>query len=75
NILTNPLCVLAPLLSARLATASQAHAGGGCLGLSGVLESQADDVIAAYAPFLKLHVAATLDGWVLLEGQRQRQAP
>jgi ribosomal protein L11 methyltransferase len=42
NILTNPLKMLAPLLAARVAP-------GGKLALSGVLEAQAGDVIAAYA--------------------------
>jgi ribosomal protein L11 methyltransferase len=62
NILTNPLCVLAPLLAARVAP-------GGSLALSGVLESQAQQVIAAYAPFIALSVKATREGWVLLTGQ------
>jgi ribosomal protein L11 methyltransferase len=62
NILTNPLCVLAPLLAARVAPE-------GYLALSGVLESQAQQVIAAYAPFIALSVAATREGWVLLTGQ------
>ena len=61
NILTNPLCVLAPLLASRLAP-------GGRIALSGVLESQAQQVIAVYAPFVALHVGATLDGWCRLEG-------
>jgi ribosomal protein L11 methyltransferase len=64
NILTNPLCVLAPLLAARVAP-------GGHIVLSGVLASQADEVIAAYAPYLSLHVGATHDGWVRLEGMRK----
>ncbi|MBI1906434.1 MAG: 50S ribosomal protein L11 methyltransferase [Rhodocyclales bacterium] len=63
NILTNPLCVLAPLLSARVAN-------GGRLVLSGVLESQTDQVIAAYAPFLTLTTGATREGWARLEGMR-----
>lgn len=63
NILTNPLCVLAPLLSGRVAA-------GGRIILSGVLEIQADEVIAAYAPYLALRVGATREGWVRLEGQR-----
>ncbi len=63
NILTNPLCVLAPLLAARVAA-------GGRIALSGVLESQTELVLAAYAPFLSLCVGATLDGWVRLEGDR-----
>ncbi|MGL4408208.1 50S ribosomal protein L11 methyltransferase [Zoogloea sp.] len=63
NILTNPLKMLAPLLSARVAP-------GGKLALAGVLESQAQEVIDAYTPFISLHVGATLDGWVRLEGHR-----
>lgn len=61
NILTNPLCMLAPLLCGRVKP-------GGRLALSGVLESQATQVVAAYAPWLPLHVGATHDGWVRLEG-------
>ncbi|MDP2811163.1 MAG: 50S ribosomal protein L11 methyltransferase [Rhodocyclaceae bacterium] len=61
NILTNPLCVLAPLLAGRLAA-------GGRLALSGVLESQAQQVIDAYAPHLPLRVGAELEGWIRLEG-------
>lgn len=63
NILTNPLRVLAPLLAARVAP-------GGRIALSGVLESQAAEVIETYAPYMSLQVAASLDGWVRLEGIR-----
>jgi ribosomal protein L11 methyltransferase len=63
NILTNPLCLLAPALAARLAP-------GGRLALSGVLETQAEQVIAAYAPYLPLRVGASREGWVRLEGGR-----
>jgi ribosomal protein L11 methyltransferase len=63
NILTNPLCVLAPLIAARVAP-------GGQLALAGVLEAQAEQVIAAYAPYISLEVGASLDGWVRLEGHR-----
>ncbi|MDP1611531.1 MAG: 50S ribosomal protein L11 methyltransferase [Sulfuritalea sp.] len=63
NILTNPLCVLAPLLAGRVAP-------GGHIALSGVLASQAEQVIAAYAPLIALHVGAEREGWVRLEGQR-----
>jgi len=62
NILTNPLCVLAPLLTGCVAS-------GGKLALSGVLASQAQQVISAYAPFIELHVGATHEGWVRLEGR------
>ncbi len=63
NILTNPLCVLAPAISARVAP-------GGRIALSGVLEPQAQQVIDAWAPYLALHVGAAADGWVRLEGRR-----
>lgn len=63
NILTNPLKLLAPLLTARLKP-------GGQLALSGVLETQAGEVIEAYAPYLSLVIGATHEGWVRLEGNR-----
>jgi ribosomal protein L11 methyltransferase len=63
NILTNPLCVLAPAIAARVAP-------GGRVALSGVLEPQAEQVIAAWAPYIALKVGASLDGWIRLEGQR-----
>ena len=68
NILTNPLCVLAPLIAGRVAP-------GGHLALSGVLATQADEVIAAYAPHIALAVGATLDGWVRLEGRMKEIGP
>jgi ribosomal protein L11 methyltransferase len=68
NILTNPLCVLAPLLAARLAP-------GGRLVLAGVLASQSEQVISAYAPWLDLSVGAELEGWVRLDGQRRGRQP
>lgn len=63
NILTNPLCVLAPLLAGRVAP-------GGRLALSGVLESQARQVIEAYAPYIQLRVGAVREGWCRLEGSK-----
>jgi len=63
NILSNPLKILAPMLAGRLAA-------GGHLVLSGVLERQADEVAAAYAPWLKLSVWQASDGWVCLSGRR-----
>jgi ribosomal protein L11 methyltransferase len=68
NILTNPLCVLAPAIAARVAA-------GGRVALSGVLESQAGKVIAAWAPYLALHVGAVQEGWVRLEGRRDTAGP
>jgi len=63
NILTNPLCVLAPLLAARTRP-------GGRIALSGILAPQAEQVGAAYRPFFELAVRAEREGWVLLEGVR-----
>ena len=61
NILANPLKVLAPAISGHVR-----H--GGRLALSGILLEQTDDLIAAYAPWLRLAVADTRDGWVCLAG-------
>jgi ribosomal protein L11 methyltransferase len=63
NILAQPLIVLAPLLASRLAA-------GGCIALSGILDSQAAEVGDAYRPWLSLEVSSTEDNWVLLEGRR-----
>lgn len=63
NILSNPLKVLAPMLAGRVAP-------GGHLVLSGVLERQAEEVAAAYAPWLALSVWRARDGWVCLHGRR-----
>ena len=62
NILSSPLKVMAPMLAGRVAP-------GGALILSGVLARQADEVAAAYAPFIKLGVWAEQDGWVALHGR------
>ena len=61
NILTNPLCVLAPAIAGSVAP-------GGQLALSGVLAEQADRVISAYAPYIALKVGAEHEGWIRLEG-------
>ncbi|OZI31637.1 50S ribosomal protein L11 methyltransferase [Bordetella genomosp. 10] len=63
NILSNPLKVLAPLLSSRVAP-------GGSLVLSGVLERQAEEVCAVYAKYLQMSVWRALDGWVCLHGRQ-----
>lgn len=60
NILVQPLIVLAPLLAPRAAR----------LALSGILETQADEVIRAYAPWLPMRVTAREEGWALLTGRR-----
>ena len=63
NILTKPLCVLAPLIA-------QAVRPGGELALSGILAEQAEEVVAAYAPWIALTVGAEDEGWIRLEGIR-----
>ncbi|MDP9107659.1 MAG: 50S ribosomal protein L11 methyltransferase [Pseudomonadota bacterium] len=62
NILSGPLKLMAPMLCGRLAAGAQ-------LVLSGVLATQADEVIAAYAGFIDLTVWAERDGWVALAGR------
>jgi ribosomal protein L11 methyltransferase len=59
NILATPLKVLAPLLCSRVAP-------GGTLVLAGILERQADELMQAYAPYCRLAVADTEDGWILM---------
>jgi ribosomal protein L11 methyltransferase len=59
NILATPLKVLAPLLCSYVKPA-------GHLVLAGILERQADELIAAYAPYAQLSVSDTEDGWILM---------
>ncbi|WP_050469769.1 50S ribosomal protein L11 methyltransferase [Herbaspirillum chlorophenolicum] len=62
NILAGPLQLMAPMLAGRVAP-------GGALVLSGVLDRQAQEVIAAYAPYIPLTVWAEHEGWVALAGR------
>lgn len=64
NILAQPLILLAPLLAARTARR-------GRLALSGILASQAGEVVAAYAPSFEVRISSVQDGWALLEGLRK----
>ena len=59
NILATPLKVLAPLLCVHVAA-------GGHLVLAGILERQVQELTDAYAPYCKLRVADSQDGWVLM---------
>ncbi len=59
NILATPLKVLAPLLCAHVK-------GGGSLVLAGILERQAEELHAAYAPYAALEVSDSEDGWILM---------
>jgi ribosomal protein L11 methyltransferase len=64
NILTNPLRLLAPLLA-------QATKTGGRIVLSGILETQAQDVMDIYAQWFRLDAPVFEDGWSCLSGVRQ----
>ena len=63
NILATPLKLLAPLLAGHVAP-------GGHLVLAGILDRQADELKAAYAPWLALDVADSEDGWILMTARR-----
>ena len=63
NILATPLKMLAPLLCGHVAP-------GGHLVLAGILDRQADELKAAYAPWIALEVANTVDGWILMTGRK-----
>ena len=63
NILATPLKLLAPLLAGHVAP-------GGHLVLAGILDRQADELKAAYAPWLALDVADSQDGWILMTARR-----
>lgn len=68
NILTNPLRMLAPALSARV------RAGGG-LALAGLLDEQAALVADAYARWFTIAPWRTAEGWTLLAGVRLPDVP
>lgn len=63
NILSNPLKVLAPMLSALVRP-------GGWLVLAGLLDRQAEEVAAAY-PGIDLAVCAEREGWACLAGPKR----
>ena len=64
NILSNPLKVLAPIL---------VHYTKSKILLSGILESQAQEIIQLYSTWVHMHIAQIKDGWVLLEGDKINQ--
>jgi ribosomal protein L11 methyltransferase len=68
NILATPLKLLAPLLCRRLRP-------GGHLVLAGILQRQADELRAAYAPWLALQVSDAQDGWILMTGRLGASEP
>ncbi len=62
NILASPLKVLAPLLAGHLKP-------GASLVLAGILERQAEELVQAYAPYCRLRVADSLEGWILMTAE------
>jgi ribosomal protein L11 methyltransferase len=64
NILAGPLIALEAQLAART------RAGGRLL-LSGILQSQAAEVAAAYGRSFETSVGAAEEGWALVEGRRR----
>ncbi|OGT24417.1 MAG: ribosomal protein L11 methyltransferase [Gallionellales bacterium RIFOXYB12_FULL_54_9] len=64
NILTNPLRMLAPLLA-------NATRQGGQIVLSGILESQAQDVMNIYEQWFDLNSPIFEEGWSCLSGQKR----
>lgn len=64
NILAGPLVALEPVLAERTRR-------GGCVLLSGILESQAAGVARAYAADFDASVAVVDEGWALVEGIRR----
>ena len=64
NILANPLRVLAPALA-------RAVLPGGQIALSGILESQAGELLRVYQPYFDMRAFAVQDSWVCLEGSRR----
>ena len=67
NILANPLRALAPAISGHVRA-------GGQLALSGILDEQAEELIAFYADWIPLQIADTRDGWVCLAGTKPESA-
>jgi ribosomal protein L11 methyltransferase len=67
NILANPIISLAPSFARR-------SKRGGRIVLSGILDAQADAVIAAHERWFNIRVCESEDGWVALEGTRTGSA-
>ena len=64
NILSSALSVLAPALAA-------ACKSGGRIALSGILQSQAEQVAAVYAEWFDMDGPVFMEGWVLLTGRKR----
>jgi ribosomal protein L11 methyltransferase len=64
NILSSALMVLAPALSKYCKT-------GAKLALSGILESQKDELIARYSEWFNMDAPTQKDAWILLTGTKR----
>ncbi len=64
NILSNPLRVLAPAICAHVRR-------GGRLALSGILRTQADEIMAIYGQWLPMQMADCREDWVCLAGTKR----
>jgi ribosomal protein L11 methyltransferase len=64
NILSNPLKLMASMLSSKVKP-------GGKIALSGVLARQAEEVAATYAKWIDISVWREHEGWVCLAGTRR----
>lgn len=67
NILSNPLKLMASMLSAKVKP-------GGRIALSGVLARQAEEVADAYRPWIDIGVWREHEGWVCLTGVKRNDA-
>jgi ribosomal protein L11 methyltransferase len=64
NILARPLIELAPLLCSSLRP-------GGAIVLAGLLDRQAEEVRAAYAPYVDFEPDLSREGWTRIAGRRR----
>jgi len=67
NILSGPLCELAPTFAALVR-------GGGSIVLAGLLEHEAADVTQAYSAWFDIHPFEIREGWAGLAGKRNTHA-
>ena len=63
NILSNPLRMLAPMLATQVKS-------DGCILLSGILDSQIDELCQIYSKWFSMSVVNVVDGWALLYGKK-----
>jgi ribosomal protein L11 methyltransferase len=66
NILANPLIDRAETLASQVSQ-------GGAIVLTGILAEQAGDVMTAYRPWFEFREPVEREGWVLLEGVKERE--